>query len=72
MLATTLESDPYLGRVLTGRIDAGTVKPTCRSRRCRATASDRAGRLTKLLAFRGLERMPVDEAEAGDIVAWPG
>ncbi len=38
MLATTLEYDPYLGRILTGRIETGTARGTCRSSRCRATA----------------------------------
>ncbi len=73
MLATTLESDPYLGRVLTGRIHAGTarvnmpVKAIGRDGRVIEQA-----RLTKLLAFRGLERRPIEEAEAGDIIAIAG
>ncbi len=74
MLVTTLEADPYLGRMLTGRIDSRHGRrPTWRSRRCRATArSSKRGRITKILAFRGLERVPADEAEAGDIVAMAG
>ncbi len=73
MLATTLERDAFLGRVLTGRIAAGTVR-----RNDVITALNRDGevieeaRLTKLLAFRGLERVPVEEASAGDIVAVAG
>ncbi|MBM3571414.1 MAG: translational GTPase TypA [Alphaproteobacteria bacterium] len=73
MLGTTLELDPYLGRVLTGRIHAGRIKPNMTIK-----AIDRDGqlienaRITKLLAFRGLERVAVDEAEAGDIVALAG
>ncbi len=73
MLATTLESDPYLGRVLTGRIQSGvarlnmTVKALSRDRRVIEQA-----RLSKLLAFRGLERRPIEEASAGDIVAIAG
>jgi GTP-binding protein len=73
MLATTLESDPYLGRVLTGRIYSGTarinmgVKALGRDGRVIEQA-----RLTKLLAFRGLERKPIDEAESGDIIAIAG
>jgi GTP-binding protein len=73
MLATTLDYDPYLGRVLTGRIDAGLarlnmpVKALARDGRLVEEA-----RLTKLLAFRGLERRPIDEARAGDIVAVAG
>ncbi|HXS38739.1 MAG TPA: translational GTPase TypA [Stellaceae bacterium] len=73
MLVTTLENDPYLGRVLTGRIHSGVarvnmpVKSLSRDNKTIETA-----RLTKLLAFRGLERRPIDEAEAGDIVAIAG
>jgi GTP-binding protein len=73
MLVTTREYNPYLGRVLTGRITSGTIsvnKPV--------KALDREGkllengRITKLLSFRGLERVPVEEASAGDIVAITG
>lgn len=73
MLATTLESDPYLGRILTGRIHSGRAKVNMA---VRALARDgtvlETGRLSKLLAFRGLKRVPVDEAEAGDIIAIAG
>jgi GTP-binding protein len=73
MLATTLESDPYLGRVLTGRIHSGRAKLNMP---VRALSRDgtvlESGRLTKLLAFRGLKREPVEDAVAGDIVAVAG
>jgi GTP-binding protein len=73
MLATTLEADPYLGRVLTGRIHAGVARVNMA---VRALGADGAvveeARLTKLLAFRGLKRVPVEEARAGDIVAVAG
>ena len=73
MLATTLEADPYLGRVLTGRIHAGTVRPNMTIKALtRDGALREDGRITKLLAFRGLERVAVDEAMAGDIVAVAG
>jgi GTP-binding protein len=73
MLATTLEADPYLGRVLTGRITSGSVKPnqTIKALRRDGTLIETA-RVTKVLAFRGLERTAVDLAEAGDIVAIAG
>jgi GTP-binding protein len=73
MLATTLDYDPYLGRVLTGRIHSGVarinmpVKSLARDGHTIETA-----RLTKLLSYRGLERRPVAEAEAGDIIAIAG
>src|ERR1700758_2107559 len=73
MLATTLDYDPYLGRVLTGRIHSGVgrmnmpVKSLSRDGRVIEQA-----RLTKLQAFRGLERRPIEEARAGDIVAVAG
>ena len=73
MLATTLEGSPYLGRVLTGRIASGTIRPNMT---IKAIAPDGTviehGRITKVLAFRGLERTPLDEAHAGDIVALAG
>ncbi len=73
MLATTLEADPYLGRLLTGRIEEGTLRPGTTLR-----ALSRDGReierfrVSKVLAFRGLARQPVEEAVAGDIVALAG
>ena len=73
LLATTLEYDPYLGRVLTGRIHSGVarlnmpVKSLSRDGRVIEQS-----RLTKLQAFRGLERRPIEEARAGDIVAVAG
>ena len=73
MLATTLESDPYLGRVLTGRIHSGIATINMP---VKALSRDgdvlESGRLTKLLAFRGLQRTPVERAFAGDIVAVAG
>ncbi|MFC7334248.1 translational GTPase TypA [Rhodocista pekingensis] len=73
MLATTLEANPYLGRLLTGRIQSGKVRPNMA---IKALTRDgkliEAGRVSKVLAFRGLERVGIDEAEAGDIVALAG
>ncbi len=73
LLAATLESNPYLGRILTGRIASGTVVPNMA---VKALSRDgtviEEGRVSKLLAFRGLERQPVESAEAGDIVAIAG
>ncbi len=73
MLATTLEADPYLGRILTGRIHSGKVRMNMPVKVLTRDGKLREdGRITKLLAFRGLERVPVDEAQAGDIVAVAG
>lgn len=73
MLATTLEADPYLGRILTGRIATGRAKLNMA---IKALSRDgeliEQGRASKILAFRGLQRVPVDEAEAGDIIAIAG
>ncbi|MBV8934530.1 MAG: GTP-binding protein, partial [Alphaproteobacteria bacterium] len=73
MLATTLEYDPYLGRVLTGRIHSGVARLNMpvKSLRRDGQVIEQA-RLTKLQAFRGLERRPIEEAAAGDIVAVAG
>ncbi|MBP2226971.1 GTP-binding protein [Azospirillum agricola] len=73
MLATTLEANPYLGRILTGRIQTGTVKVNMAIKSLsRDGKLIENARVSKVLAFRGLERVPVDEAHAGDIVALAG
>jgi len=73
LLATTVESDPYLGRILTGRIESGVARPNMAVRGLSANGSViETGRISKLLAFEGLERRSVEEAEAGDIVAIAG
>jgi len=73
MLATTLEADPYLGRVLTGRIKSGVARMNMPVKALTPNGEAESGaRLTKLLAFRGLKRVPVEEARAGDIVAVAG
>ena len=73
LLGTILEANPYLGRIITGRITSGSVKP---NQSVKVLDHDgkliESGRITKVLAFRGLERQPVEEAEAGDIVALAG
>ncbi len=77
MVASMLEYDNFLGRVLTGRVEQGRAKLNMPVKVLRPSAElDGAvvetGRLTKLLAFRGLERVAVETAEAGDIVAVAG
>src|SRR6201995_4820837 len=73
MLVTTLEADNYLGRILTGRIESGVIT-TNRNIKVLNREGEviEKARVTKLLAFRGLARVPVDRAEAGDIVAIAG
>jgi GTP-binding protein len=73
MLGTILEANPYLGRVVTGRISSGSVKPNQNVKVLdRQGNLIEEGRVTKVLAFRGLERQPIEEACAGDIVAVAG
>ncbi|MCM8733805.1 translational GTPase TypA [Azospirillum sp. CT11-132] len=73
MLATTLEANPYLGRILTGRIQTGSVKVNMAVKSMsRDGKLVENARISKVLAFRGLERVPVEEAHAGDIVALAG
>jgi GTP-binding protein len=74
MLGTILEANPYLGRIVTGRISSGAVKPNQPVKVLdRSGKLIEEGRVTKVLAFRGLERQPIDdEAQAGDIVALAG
>lgn len=73
MLVTTREYDPYLGRVLTGRIETGIAKLNMAVKVMnREGAVIETGRISKLLSFRGLERTPIEIAHAGDIVAIAG
>ncbi len=73
MLATLLDRDPFLGRILTGRVESGRLDVNMP-----ITAIDvdgnpvEAGRATKVFAFKGLERVPVESAQAGDIIAIAG
>jgi GTP-binding protein len=73
MLGTILEANPYLGRVVMGRITSGSIKPNQSVKVLdRQGKLIEEGRVTKVLAFRGLERQPIEEALAGDIVAVAG
>ncbi len=73
MLGTLLEANPYLGRIVTGRIFSGMLKPNQAVKVLdRLGNVVEQGRVSKILAFRGIERTPIDEAEAGDIVAIAG
>jgi len=73
MLATTLGADPFIGRILTGRVEAGRLKTGAT-----VQAISRIGqkieqfRVSKILAFRGLAQQPIEEAVAGDIVTLAG
>src|SRR5262249_41377886 len=73
MLSTTMESESYLGRFATGRIQAGGARINMHVRAIApAGRVIEHARLTKLLAFRGIERVAIESAEAGDIVAIAG
>ena len=73
MLATILEPNPFLGRLLTGRIQTGKVKANMVAKTMtRDGKLIENGRISKILAFRGLERVSLEEASAGDIVAIAG
>ncbi|MGN7294942.1 translational GTPase TypA [Rhizobium sp. SAFR-030] len=73
MIGTLLEANPFLGRVITGRIHSGSIKP---NQAVKVLGQDgkqiETGRISKILAFRGIERTAIDEAHAGDIVAIAG
>jgi GTP-binding protein len=73
MLATLLDRDNFLGRILTGRIASGRLSANMPIRALDAEGNVvEEGRATKVFAFRGLERVAVESAEAGDIVAIAG
>lgn len=73
MIGTLLEANPFLGRMITGRIHSGVLKP---NQSVKVLSQDgktvETGRVSKILAFRGLERQPIEEGRAGDIVAIAG
>ena len=73
MIGTILEANPFLGRIITGRIHSGSIKP---NQAVKVLGQDgkliENGRISKILAFRGIERTPIEEAHAGDIVAIAG
>jgi GTP-binding protein len=73
MLAVLVENDPFLGRLLTGRVAAGKIIPGMAIKALHLGGAEvERGRVTKILAFRGLKRQPIEVAEAGDIVAIAG
>jgi GTP-binding protein len=73
MLVTLLDRDNFLGRILTGLVLSGTVKL---NQQIHALSPDgkivETGRASKIMSFRGLERVPVEEARAGDIISIAG
>ena len=73
LLAVLMEADPYLGRLLTGRVESGRFTPNMTVHALSPDGQEvERGRVTKVLAFRGLKRVPVDSALAGDIIAISG
>ncbi|WP_160120133.1 translational GTPase TypA [Rhodovarius lipocyclicus] len=73
MNASILEADNFLGRILTGRVEQGVARVNMPVKVLRQDGSQvEVGRLTKLMTFSGLDRVPVDEVQAGDIIAIAG
>lgn len=73
MLVTTIARDPFLGRMLTGRVMSGVAKPGEAVHAINRDGKEvEKGRISKVMAFRGLERAAVDQAEAGDIISIAG
>ncbi len=73
LLVTTLEANPFLGRVLTGRVRSGTIRA---NQAVKVLSRDGSlveqGRVSKVLGFHGLDRLAIEEGEAGDIIAVSG
>ncbi len=72
MLATTLEADKFIGRILTGKIHSGSLKVNDAVKVINAMGEVERTRITKILAYEGLTRVSKEEAHAGDIVAVAG
>lgn len=73
LLATTLEANPYLGRILTGKVLSGSIEPNQNIVAInQENGQVEQGRVSQILAFRGLERTAIDKAQAGDIISVAG
>ena len=74
MLATILEADPYLGRILTGKVYSGRPKINApvKGLNLKGEVVEQGGRLTKMMTFNGIKRVPIEEAIAGDIICVAG
>ena len=72
MLATTLEADKFVGRILTGKIYSGTLKVNDAVKVINKNGEIERTRITKIMAYQGLDRVALNEAHAGDIVAVAG
>ncbi len=72
MLATTLEADKFVGRILTGKIQSGSVKVNDTVKVINKDGEVERTKITKIMAYQGLERAALNEAHAGDIVAVAG
>jgi GTP-binding protein len=68
----TLDYDNYVGKIGISRIFNGTVNKGDQVALAKADGEIVKGRITKLIGFHGLNRMEIDQAEAGDIVAFAG
>lgn len=72
MLATTLEADKFVGRILTGKIQSGSVKVNDTVKVINQNGEIERTKITKIMAYQGLDRVALNEAHAGDIVAVAG
>ena len=72
LLVTTLAYDDYKGRIAIGRLFAGTLRPGMSVVRIAHDGTKTPGKIAELFVHQGLERMPADEAAAGEIVAITG
>ena len=72
MLATTLEADKFVGRILTGKIQSGSVKVNDTVKVINKDGEVERTKITKIMAYKGLDRVALDAAHAGDIVAVAG
>ena len=72
MLATTLEADKFVGRILTGKVQSGSVKVNDTVKVINKDGEVERTKITKIMAYKGLERVALDAAHAGDIVAVAG
>ncbi len=73
MVAAISMADDFLGKILSGRVHQGKIKVGDTIQVLReGTGKIEEVRVTKLLGFSGLSRIPIENAEAGDIICIAG
>jgi GTP-binding protein len=72
LLVTTLDYDDYKGKYVIGRITRGKIRPGMTVARIAHDGTTTRHKIAQVFTYQGLQRLEVEEASAGDIVAITG